>query len=286
MSSSTRLTSAGTAARAPPGLAREWRRAARGRGDRGGRVAIEDVARLDAEAAPERRGHDAASPGGRRSPGSCAAWICHDVVPVCHISRRSCHRWAAMCDTSGYDRREDARGCEPHDVQRLPAISAPGRIRTCDLALRRRALYPLSYGRGRPQCSRAPLPAAAVARGADSCRARAGAARRRPPQLRPAPNAPAGTARRRGRARRPRRARRFRDTSRRTASEDGDCDSAQAATDQRLATYGGPPEDGGRRAAEVVDRCGPRGDQSIESRPAKSGVRNRDGSRVSHPTHS
>jgi hypothetical protein len=25
--------------------------------------------------------------------------------------------------------------------------SAPGRIRTCDLALRRRALYPLSYGR-------------------------------------------------------------------------------------------------------------------------------------------
>ena len=25
---------------------------------------------------------------------------------------------------------------------------APGRIRTCDLALRRRALYPLSYGRG------------------------------------------------------------------------------------------------------------------------------------------
>jgi hypothetical protein len=26
--------------------------------------------------------------------------------------------------------------------------SAPGRNRTCDLALRRRALYPLSYGRG------------------------------------------------------------------------------------------------------------------------------------------
>ena len=25
--------------------------------------------------------------------------------------------------------------------------NAPGRIRTCDLALRRRALYPLSYGR-------------------------------------------------------------------------------------------------------------------------------------------
>ena len=27
---------------------------------------------------------------------------------------------------------------------------APGRIRTCDLALRRRALYPLSYGRSGP----------------------------------------------------------------------------------------------------------------------------------------
>jgi hypothetical protein len=30
-------------------------------------------------------------------------------------------------------------------------VHAPGRIRTSDLALRRRALYPLSYGRlGRP----------------------------------------------------------------------------------------------------------------------------------------
>src|SRR5271168_4286128 len=28
--------------------------------------------------------------------------------------------------------------------------SAPGKIRTCDLSLRRRALYPLSYGRRRP----------------------------------------------------------------------------------------------------------------------------------------
>ena len=28
--------------------------------------------------------------------------------------------------------------------------SAPGKIRTCDLSLRRRALYPLSYGRGSP----------------------------------------------------------------------------------------------------------------------------------------
>jgi hypothetical protein len=30
---------------------------------------------------------------------------------------------------------------------------APGRIRTCGLALRRRALYPLSYGRGNGQCN-------------------------------------------------------------------------------------------------------------------------------------
>jgi hypothetical protein len=28
------------------------------------------------------------------------------------------------------------------------ASSAPGKIRTCDLCLRRAALYPLSYGRG------------------------------------------------------------------------------------------------------------------------------------------
>ena len=38
----------------------------------------------------------------------------------------------------------------------LVALHAPGRNRTCDLALRRRALYPLSYGRaGRPKCRRA-----------------------------------------------------------------------------------------------------------------------------------
>ena len=36
------------------------------------------------------------------------------------------------------------------------ALNAPGRNRTCDLALRRRALYPLSYGRlGSGQCSAA-----------------------------------------------------------------------------------------------------------------------------------
>ena len=38
------------------------------------------------------------------------------------------------------------------------AVHAPGRIRTSDLALRRRALYPLSYGRGeKGECSLAPV---------------------------------------------------------------------------------------------------------------------------------
>ena len=38
------------------------------------------------------------------------------------------------------------------------AENAPGRIRTCDLALRRRALYPLSYGRGEREVYRPRLP--------------------------------------------------------------------------------------------------------------------------------
>ena len=37
------------------------------------------------------------------------------------------------------------------------AVHAPGRNRTCDLALRRRALYPLSYRRGTIKCSSAPV---------------------------------------------------------------------------------------------------------------------------------
>ena len=39
------------------------------------------------------------------------------------------------------------RGFKPNRVDKR-AKNAPGRIRTCGLALRRRALYPLSYGRG------------------------------------------------------------------------------------------------------------------------------------------
>ena len=51
--------------------------------------------------------------------------------------------------------RPGARGEEElHELARVGAVGvrrsghAPGRIRTCGLALRRRALYPLSYGRG------------------------------------------------------------------------------------------------------------------------------------------
>ena len=40
-----------------------------------------------------------------------------------------------------------------------PRPDAPGKIRTCDLCLRRAALYPLSYGRGEGQCIRAGRPA-------------------------------------------------------------------------------------------------------------------------------
>jgi hypothetical protein len=38
-----------------------------------------------------------------------------------------------------------------------PFANAPGMIRTCDLCLRRAALYPLSYGRPVAQCSRDPM---------------------------------------------------------------------------------------------------------------------------------
>src|SRR5262249_27669848 len=55
--------------------------------------------------------------------------------------------------------RPDARGDEKlPDLAPARAVGvrrtghAPGRIRTCGLALRRRALYPLSYGRGSGQC--------------------------------------------------------------------------------------------------------------------------------------
>src|SRR6202790_4183784 len=49
----------------------------------------------------------------------------------------------------------DRRGHGTSGINRTvePRIdSAPGKIRTCDLSLRRRALYPLSYGRGGDRC--------------------------------------------------------------------------------------------------------------------------------------
>src|SRR5919202_3112033 len=62
-------------------------------------------------------------------------------------------------------RPTDALGGAPEEVVMSPAGgrtfdgSAPGRNRTCDLALRRRALYPLSYGRGVRSVSRMELSA-------------------------------------------------------------------------------------------------------------------------------
>ena len=55
---------------------------------------------------------------------------------------------------------------------------APGTIRTCDLSLRRAALYPLSYGRGKGECSGEPVSgfSPTAARRAD----RRGRGRRRP----------------------------------------------------------------------------------------------------------
>jgi hypothetical protein len=41
-------------------------------------------------------------------------------------------------------------GHGPSMSARHPSVSAPGTIRTCDLPLRRRTLYPLSYGRSDP----------------------------------------------------------------------------------------------------------------------------------------
>ena len=52
----------------------------------------------------------------------------------------------------GAERRE-AMG-KAHSRSGKPG--APGTIRTCDLCLRRAALYPLSYGRGESQCSGVP----------------------------------------------------------------------------------------------------------------------------------
>jgi hypothetical protein len=55
---------------------------------------------------------------------------------------------AARSTGPWFDHRKMRSGKHSRHMQRLRRDSAPGRNRTCDLALRRRALYPLSYGRG------------------------------------------------------------------------------------------------------------------------------------------
>ena len=60
----------------------------------------------------------------------------------------------AVCDDRNRMGPGARREEELHELARVRAVGmrgtghAPGRIRTCGLALRRRALYPLSYGRG------------------------------------------------------------------------------------------------------------------------------------------
>jgi folate-binding protein YgfZ len=55
-----------------------------------------------------------------------------------HQHREWCRPW--ICTDRGSRRRATYGGCGTRE-------SAPGMIRTCDLSLRRAALYPLSYGR-------------------------------------------------------------------------------------------------------------------------------------------
>src|SRR5207302_4836517 len=70
------------------------------------------------------------------------------------------------------NQEQDLRSALPtrHEFQRLTTalrrLNAPGRNRTCDLALRRRTLYPLSYRR-RDQGSLASVGAEASAGGGD-----------------------------------------------------------------------------------------------------------------------
>ena len=115
-------------------------------------------------------------------------------------------------------RRERVREPPPlsDEAPRLRAVrrNAPGKIRTCDLCLRRAALYPLSYGRGegKSSCATDASPERAATRVAghlapDVAEREHGiavASRRSSPGRPPSPRA---SARRRTRAARPRRAR-------------------------------------------------------------------------------
>jgi hypothetical protein len=70
------------------------------------------------------------------------------AVPVVRASRK----WQKLADEPQNDRSDASRPEAPNpriQLQQRHSNHAPGKIRTCDLSLRRRALYPLSYGRRR-----------------------------------------------------------------------------------------------------------------------------------------
>jgi hypothetical protein len=71
----------------------------------------------------------------------------------CYAGRRLLRLCAAAADMAAAAHNRTSEGAPeevvmPTEGGRTSEGSAPGRNRTCDLALRRRALYPLSYGRG------------------------------------------------------------------------------------------------------------------------------------------
>jgi hypothetical protein len=81
-------------------------------------------------------------PGGSVGDGGSRALTGYSIVAADSLD--AAVELAKDCPRLG-DRRGGRRLRSDRDVVR---ISAPGRIRTCDLSLRRRTLYPLSYGRG------------------------------------------------------------------------------------------------------------------------------------------
>jgi hypothetical protein len=70
--------------------------------------------------------------------------------------RRSRHARLRLKSVSPESRTVESR--HARESGRTFDGSAPGKIRTCDLCLRRAALYPLSYGRAAVKCSRASAP--------------------------------------------------------------------------------------------------------------------------------
>ena len=91
-------------------------------------------------------------PCGEPVPGEVEAQIGHERAVVLRLPV------AAVNDDDDREGSGARREEELPELARVGAVGvrraghAPGRIRTCGLALRRRALYPLSYGRGERQC--------------------------------------------------------------------------------------------------------------------------------------